>query len=103
MVISASFGPLEPIFLDFFQNTVMEMAENLPVDILAIKNIRSRSPRRLTQTEKLETLQELTLLDVFEKRLLAEEQIEALDKAELLKTFNDIVNLVNENAGEKGT
>ncbi|MBN1227892.1 MAG: exonuclease SbcCD subunit D C-terminal domain-containing protein [Deltaproteobacteria bacterium] len=72
------------------QNTISAMAEGYPVDILAVKNIRAFGKRILNQGQKRETLQELTPIDVFRKRLEAEEGIDEKIAEDLLHAFNEI-------------
>ncbi len=81
-------------WLPEIRNTIMELAEDIPVDILAIKNMRNDAPRHLMQTERRETLQDLSLLDVFEKCLSTEDQMDEKDKQDLRQAFNTIVNAV---------
>ena len=74
------------------QNTISAIAEGLPVDILAVKNIRAFGTRILNQRQKRETLQELTPVDVFRKRLEVEEGMDEKKAEDLLRAFHEIVN-----------
>lgn len=70
--------------------TVNEMAKEKPVEILTIKRLQNQDPRRLTQTEKFETLEELTPEAVFKKRMDMERMDDEQEIRELTQAFNDV-------------
>lgn len=79
------------------RNKIMGIAEGLPVEILAIKNVKNQTPGTLSQTVKRETLHELSPFEVFQKRLLSESvQIDSEDEAALIQAYNEIMNRINE-------
>ncbi len=74
---------------------IIDMTMDLPVDVLAVKNIRHPVSLQLQQTVEQETLQELMPFDVFEKRLALEGIFTAEDKENLVHTFNEVLENVN--------
>ncbi|MCP4757209.1 MAG: exonuclease subunit SbcD [Proteobacteria bacterium] len=78
------------------QNKINELVEDLPMEVLIVKNLRSDGPDGLRRTKKQETLQELTPLDVFRKRLQAEEGLDEEEEKNLLLAFNEIINRVDQ-------
>ncbi len=81
------------------QNRIAAMTTELPLEVLAIKNVRQFGPHRLQQSQKQETLQELSPTEVFRKRIQMEEGIEE-DSENLLQAFNEILNRVGSIAAE---
>lgn len=69
-----------------------QLTKDLPVEILAIKSSISTT-QQFQAEEALKTLEEISPLDVFEKRLACEE-ISAEEKKNLTHLFNDILNSV---------
>jgi len=72
--------------------SIKEMVQEKPFEILAIKRLQNLDPKRLTQTEKYETLEELTPEAVFKKRLSMETMDDENEIHELTQAFNDIYN-----------
>ncbi len=79
------------------QSRIQEIAEKMPIEILAIKNVRSAGIKRLEQKERQITLHELSPSEVFQKRLEAEETLGTEDRENMTNAFEEIVNLVNTN------
>ena len=77
------------------ESTINKLAEELTLDILAIKNFRSSRDRQLRKTSPSETLENYTPETVFQKRMEKETTIEADMKEELVHAFNEIRNSIN--------
>ncbi len=82
------------------ERTIKELAEELLLDILAIKNLRGDRDRRLKKVHRSDTLADYTPEDVFDKRLETENGIEEDLKEELAHAFNEIRNTVSQEVEE---
>jgi len=55
-------------YLNDLQNRIQAMTDSLPIDVLRLRRER-KNPSKVWQTEEKETLNELSVMDVFERRL----------------------------------
>ncbi|MFO7559569.1 MAG: exonuclease SbcCD subunit D C-terminal domain-containing protein [Desulfobacterales bacterium] len=89
---------LEETWKPDIENTINDLANELELDILAIKNLRSFRDRSLRKSNPSETLDDFTPESVFQKRLEKEKKIEEDLKNDLIHAFHEILNTVNESA-----
>lgn len=80
------------------ESAINDLANELELDILAIKNLRSSRDRRLQKASPSETLDDFTPESVFQKRLEKEIEIEEDLKNDLMHAFHEIQHAVNESA-----
>lgn len=87
-------------YLDDLQQRIQDMTADMNVEVLQLRRARTGKQVRIEQQEK-ETLAELTVHDVFERRLaleLFEGEVQQLRRSRIIDDFNQIVEEVN--AGE---
>ncbi len=76
-----------------------EVVDELPVEVLAVKDLKGMKTRQLTQTAELKTLERLTPNDVFEKRITEETGISREETDELKMAYNEMVDWVLSDSG----
>ncbi len=81
---------IEEVWKPDIEITLNELADELALDILAIKNLESIKDRRLKKANPTDTLDHFTPEIVFQKRLEKETGIEEDLKEELTQAFNEI-------------
>ncbi len=74
-------------YLSDLQSRVQQLVEGLPVEVLRIRRQRRPGATAL-ERENRETLQELSVGDVFERRLALEEAMDEAARARLTAAFN---------------
>ena len=79
------------------ENIINDLAQELSLDILIIKNLKSLEDKRFKKTSPSETLDNYTPKAVFQKRVEKEGLLEEGLKEELMQAFNEIMNSVNQN------
>lgn len=72
------------------ESKVEALIVDKPVELFAVKNIRRAVRRQLSQDEDIEHLDDMSVLDVFEQKLDADE-IADDERDELMHAFNDIL------------
>ena len=82
------------------ESIINDLAQELSLDILALKNLKTSQDKRFKKTSPSETLDNYTPKAVFEKRVEKEGSLEDGMKEELMHAFNEIMNSVNQNMGK---
>ncbi|MEG2975326.1 MAG: exonuclease subunit SbcD [Comamonas sp.] len=88
----------EDDYLADMASRVQTMAEGLPLNILRIKRQRGTAAAQLTGDAR-ESLDELTPLDVFERRL-AQESLEPPLQSALTERYQQVLHSLNDTAGD---
>ncbi len=73
-------------YLSDMQRRIEQLTEELPVEVLLVRRSREQRQRSLARLEN-ETLSELRVEEVFERRLAQEEQLEDEQRAQLTQLF----------------
>ncbi|MBN3154498.1 exonuclease SbcCD subunit D C-terminal domain-containing protein, partial [Pectobacterium brasiliense] len=66
------------------------MTENLPVEVLLLRRTREQRLQAITRQDK-ETLNELSVHDVFERRLVTETDMEDSRQQRVRTLFNQVI------------
>ncbi|BES83889.1 exonuclease subunit SbcD [Pectobacterium araliae] len=78
-------------YLSDMQKRVQAMTENLPVEVLLLRRTREQRMQTITQQDK-ETLDELSVYDVFERRLATETAMEEGRQQRVRTLFTQVIN-----------
>lgn len=77
-------------YLSDMQKRIQAMTENLPVEVLLLRRTREQRLQAMTQRDK-ETLNELSVHDVFERRLATETDMEEGRQQRVRTLFNQVI------------
>nr|UKE85799.1 exonuclease SbcCD subunit D C-terminal domain-containing protein [Pectobacterium sp. PL152] len=77
-------------YLSDMQKRIQAMTENLPVEVLLLRRTREQRLQAMTQQDK-ETLNELSVYDVFERRLATETDMEESRQQRVRTLFNQVI------------
>ncbi len=80
-------------------NRINEAVADRPIEVLAVKYLRGMQTRRLTRTRDLQTLEQLTPQEVFEKRMSEENSVDPAESDELKQAYAEIIDRVLSGAG----
>lgn len=78
-------------YLSDMQKRIQAMTENLPVEVLLLRRTREQRLQAITRQDK-ETLNELSVHDVFERRLVTETDMEDCRQQRVRTLFNQVIN-----------
>jgi exonuclease SbcD len=81
-------------------NRINEALADRPIEVLAVKYLQGMQNRRLTRTRDLQTLEQLTPQEVFEKRMSEEESVGAAQTDDLKQAYAEIIDRVLSGAGD---
>ena len=81
-------------------NRINEAVADRPIEVLAVKYLQGMQTRRLTRTRELQTLEQLTPQDVFEKRMSEEKSVSTAQADDLQQAFAEIIDHVLTEAGD---
>jgi exonuclease SbcD len=81
-------------------NRINEALADRPIEVLAVKYLQGMQTRRLTRTRDLQTLEQLTPQEVFEKRMSEEESVGAAQTDDLKQAYAEIIDRVLSGAGD---
>ncbi|MBN3054796.1 exonuclease subunit SbcD [Pectobacterium brasiliense] len=77
-------------YLSDMQKRIQAMTENLPVEVLLLRRTREQRLQAITRQDK-ETLNELSVHDVFERRLVTETDMEDSRQQRVRTLFNQVI------------
>ncbi|MCY9850151.1 exonuclease subunit SbcD [Pectobacterium jejuense] len=77
-------------YLSDMQKRIQAMTENLPVEVLLLRRTREQRMQAITRQDK-ETLNELSVHDVFERRLATETVMEDSRQQRVRTLFNQVI------------
>ncbi|MFJ5459670.1 exonuclease subunit SbcD [Pectobacterium sp. CHL-2024] len=77
-------------YLSDMQKRIQAMTENLPVEVLLLRRTREQRLQAITRQDK-ETLNELSVHDVFERRLATETDMEDSRQQRVRTLFNQVI------------
>ncbi|MBN3181255.1 exonuclease subunit SbcD [Pectobacterium brasiliense] len=77
-------------YLSDMQKRIQAMTENLPVEVLLLRRTREQRLQAITRQDK-ETLNELSVHDVFERRLITETDMEDSRQQRVRTLFNQVI------------
>ncbi|MBA0211745.1 exonuclease subunit SbcD [Pectobacterium brasiliense] len=77
-------------YLSDMQKRIQTMTENLPVEVLLLRRTREQRLQAITRQDK-ETLNELSVHDVFERRLVTETNMEDSRQQRVRTLFNQVI------------
>ncbi|MBN3065682.1 exonuclease subunit SbcD [Pectobacterium aquaticum] len=77
-------------YLSDMQKRIQAMTENLPVEVLLLRRTREQRLQAITRQDK-ETLNELSVHDVFERRLVTEADMEDSRQQRVRTLFNQVI------------
>lgn len=77
-------------YLSDMQKRIQAMTENLPVEVLLLRRTREQRLQAMTRQDK-ETLNELSVHDVFERRLATETDMEEGRQQRVRTLFNQVI------------
>ncbi|KGA24957.1 exonuclease SbcD [Pectobacterium brasiliense] len=77
-------------YLSDMQKRIQTMTENLPVEVLLLRRTREQHLQAITRQDK-ETLNELSVHDVFERRLATETDMEDSRQQRVRTLFNQVI------------
>ncbi|KHT43026.1 exonuclease subunit SbcD [Pectobacterium brasiliense] len=77
-------------YLSDIQKRIQAMTENLPVEVLLLRRTREQRLQAITRQDK-ETLNELSVHDVFERRLATETDMEDSRQQRVRTLFNQVI------------
>ncbi|MBA5599587.1 exonuclease subunit SbcD [Pectobacterium aroidearum] len=77
-------------YLSDMQKRIQAMTENLPVEVLLLRRTREQRLQAMTRQDK-ETLNELSVHDVFERRLATETDMEEGRQQRIRTLFNQVI------------
>ncbi|MFJ5417177.1 exonuclease subunit SbcD [Pectobacterium carotovorum] len=77
-------------YLSDMQKRIQAMTENLPVEVLLLRRTREQRMQAITRQDK-ETLNELSVHDVFERRLVTETDMEDGRQQRVRTLFNQVI------------
>ncbi|MFJ5453600.1 exonuclease subunit SbcD [Pectobacterium jejuense] len=77
-------------YLSDMQKRIQAMTENLPVEVLLLRRTREQRMQAITRQDK-ETLNELSVHDVFERRLATETDMEDSRQQRVRTLFNQVI------------
>ena len=80
-------------------NRINEAVADRPIEVLAVRYLRGMRTRRLTRTRDLQTLEQLTPQEVFEKRMSEENSVDPAESDELKQAYAEIIDRVLSGAG----
>ncbi|AOR64377.1 exonuclease subunit SbcD [Pectobacterium wasabiae] len=78
-------------YLSDMQKRIQAMTEHLPVEVLLLRRTREQRLQAITRQDK-ETLNELSVHDVFERRLATEKDMEDGRQQRVRTLFNQVIN-----------
>jgi len=81
-------------------NRINEAVADRPIEVLAVKYLRGMQTRRLTRTRDLQTLEQLTPQEVFEKRMSEENSVDPAESDELKQAYAEIIDRVLSGDGD---
>lgn len=81
-------------YLHNMQRKIQALTEDLPVEVLLVRRSREQRQKSLLAAQR-ETLSELKVEEVFERRL-AQEELDETRRARLNELFNDALNTLND-------
>lgn len=81
-------------------NRINEAVADRPIEVLAVKYLQGMQSRRLTRTQDLQTLEQLTPREVFEKRMAAEKSVDEAESGDLKQAYAEIIDCVLSGAGD---
>ncbi|UEM41457.1 exonuclease subunit SbcD [Pectobacterium aquaticum] len=77
-------------YLSDMQKRIQTMTENLPVEVLLLRRTREQRLQAITRQDK-ETLNELSVHDVFDRRLVTETDMEDSRQQRVRTLFNQVI------------
>ncbi|MEQ9874498.1 exonuclease subunit SbcD [Pectobacterium brasiliense] len=77
-------------YLSDMQKRIQAMTDNLPVEVLLLRRTREQRLQAITRQDK-ETLNELSVHDVFERRLVTETDMEDSRQQRVRTLFNQVI------------
>ncbi|MCL6326267.1 exonuclease subunit SbcD [Pectobacterium polaris] len=77
-------------YLSDMQKRIQALTENLPVEVLLLRRTREQRLQAITRQDK-ETLNELSVHDVFERRLVTETDMEDSRQQRVRTLFNQVI------------
>ncbi|MCH5050749.1 exonuclease subunit SbcD [Pectobacterium aquaticum] len=77
-------------YLSDMQKRIQAMTENLPVEVLLLRRTREQRLQAITRQDK-ETLNELSVHDVFDRRLVTETDMEDSRQQRVRTLFNQVI------------
>ncbi|WP_411849167.1 exonuclease subunit SbcD [Yersinia ruckeri] len=82
-----------PDYLSDIQRRIQALTENLPVEVVLLRRCKEQKPGHIQRQEK-ETLNELSVSDVFERRLTLEAELSGPRQQKMRDMFSQIVDSV---------
>lgn len=82
-----------PDYLSDIQRRIQALTENLPVEVVLLRRCKEQKPGHIQRQEK-ETLNELSVSDVFERRLALEAELSGPRQQKMRDMFSQIVDSV---------